>query len=73
MRGEGLKHRRRLRRAVTFAKDGRGRKLGIGRRRDQIDPDADDQKGQVPAVADLRFEQDAGDLAAADQHVVRPF
>ena len=48
MPGEGLEHRRRLRRAVTFAKDGRGRKLGIGRRRDQIDPDADDQKGQVP-------------------------
>ncbi len=73
MPGESFEHRRRLRRAVAFAGDGRGRKLGISRRRDQIDPDADDQKSQVAVLSDFRFEQEAGDLTAADQHVVWPF
>src|SRR5271156_1409671 len=67
--------RRRCRRgrAVAFPGDGRRRKLGIDRRRDEVDPDADDDKRRVPTVADLRLEEDTGDLAAANQHVVWPF
>ena len=73
MPGEGPEQRRRLRRGIALCRDRGGGKLDVGGCRDQVDADADDQKSEVLSFADLQFEQDAGDLAAVQQQIVRPF
>src|SRR6516225_105621 len=50
-----------------------GRKRDVSRRRDEIDPDTDDDKLRGLTLTELGFEEDSGYLAATQQHVIRPF
>ena len=51
----------------------RRRVLGRERIGHEVDADADDQPVDPSITAHLRFEQDAGELAAGQQDIVRPF
>ncbi len=59
--------------AQALLRDRGGRKLGVLRRCCQVDPDTGNQKARPVERSHFRFEQDAGDLATVEQHIVRPF
>ena len=71
--GELLERVRRRGRLETLFGDRRSGKLGSLRRRGEIDADTENDKFRDLPLAQLRLEQNPGDLAAVYQHVVRPF